>query len=175
LYIGQKTPALSPNDQLEVGSKYFLLPYQFFQSELTLELLASFVSPQPSESASTPSGRISASLRSIERASAFCRPFEIEKSDVGGGLRFRVSVEFITKLMENSRPNDECRHAVGSYSADDKRRLCNTWELQNDYELLVTSRSKRWRPKLETIKEKEKKGICQKLIFKIKRLWRNMY
>jgi hypothetical protein len=45
LYIGQKTPALSPNDQLEVGNKYFLLPEQFFQSELTLVLLASLISP----------------------------------------------------------------------------------------------------------------------------------
>jgi len=66
-YIGQKTPALSEEDELKVGNKYFLFPHQFFQSELTFLSIASFVSP-PSTPIST--GGVSDPLRSVERASA---------------------------------------------------------------------------------------------------------
>jgi hypothetical protein len=169
-YIGQKTPTLSPNEQLEVGNKYFLLPQHFFQSPLSLLSLASLISPPPPPKAPpTSTARLSAPLRSIERASVFCQPFEIQKSDAGGGLRIRVCPEFISKLMEEGRLNaDERGHSVGGDSADDEPgRLCNTPELQKEYAQLVKCRGQCWRPKLETIKEKEKKINVCKLIFKI--------
>jgi len=42
-------------------------------------------------------------------------------------------------------------------SADNERGLCNTQELKKQYEQLVTSRIQCWRPKLETIQEKQNK------------------
>jgi hypothetical protein len=90
---------------------------------------------------------------------------------MGGGRGIRVSAEFIRKLMEDRRLNiDERGHTLGMDSVDGKPGLCNTPELQKDYEQLVTTRGKCWKPKLETIKEKEKKGNFHRLIFKIKRL-----
>eukprot|EP00253_Pinus_taeda_P024806 PITA_24806 len=142
LFIGQKKPPLSPNEQLEVGKKYFLLPDHFFRSELTFGLLASLILPPSLKSASTSNGS----------------RFQIEKPDVGRGLRIRVSEEFVTKLVEDARHVDERNHALGSDSADDKHRLCNTLELRKDYEQLVTFRGQCWLPELETIKEKEKRG-----------------
>jgi len=154
-YIGQKTLALSQHDQLMVGNKYFLLPEQFFQSELTLVSIASCIS---SSSPPNPIAGVSAGpLRSIERASALCQPFEMQSSDVGRGRGIRVSAEFITKIMEDRRLNiDERERALSRDSADDERGLCNTPELKKQYEQLVTSRGQCWRPKLETIREKEK-------------------
>jgi hypothetical protein len=168
-YIGQKTPTLSANEQLKVGNKYFLLPQHFCQSPLSLLSLASLISPPPPPKAPpTSTARLSAPLRSIERASVFCQPFEIQKSDVGGGLRIRVCPEFISKLMEDARLNaDECGQSVGGDSTDDEPgRLCNTPELQKDYAQLVKCRGQCWRPKLETIKENEKKINMYKLILK---------
>lgn len=163
LYIGKKTTPLSPNDQLDVGNKYFLMPERFYNSALSLQSLALSLQSPPSQS-------VSACLRRIERASALFNPFVIEK-DARGGQRIRVSIEFITKLMEDGRRNDDGRgHAVDSASADNGSRLCNTPELQKEYEKLVASRGQRWRPKLESIKEKEEVVDCHKLINKIKKL-----
>jgi hypothetical protein len=174
-YIGQKTPSLSPDDQLNVGNKYFLLPQHFFQSPLSLLSLASLISPPPSPKAPpTSTAHLSAPLRSIERASVFCEPFEIQKSDVGGGLRIRVCSEFVSKLMEDGRLNvDERGRSVnGDNSTDDEPgRLCNTPELQKDYARLVQCKAQCWRPKLETIKEKEKIG--NKIFIKIRRSGQN--
>lgn len=169
LFIGQKTPVLSPDDQLELGNNYFLLPQHFFHSPLTLLSLASLISPPPQNVPTTPSSPLSAPVRSIERASLLCQPFEIQKSDVDGGLRIRVSPEFISKLMEDVRLNvDERGLSVDGDSADDECRLLNTPELQKDYARLVKCRAKCWRPKLESIKENDNRVGCNRFM-KIKR------
>jgi len=167
-YLGQKTPALSPDDQLKAGNIYFLLPDHFFQSPLSLVSLASLISPPPpTKVALSPAARASPALRSIGRASALCQPFEIQKSDVGGGLRIRVYPEFVTKLMEDGRVNvDEGKVPVPSDFADDE--LCNTPELQKDYKQLVKSRGQCWKPKLESIREKEER-VGHRIFMKIKR------
>ena len=68
--------------------------------------------------------------------------------------------EFIMKLMEEKKVNKHERGKVmETHSPDGKLGLCNTSELQKDYEKLVISRDKCWRPKLGTIKEKEKNNI----------------
>jgi hypothetical protein len=150
-FIGQRTAALSENDVLQMEKKYFVLPELFFQSELTLVSIASILSaPSPL----TPTTGVSAApLRSIERASAHCEPFEIE-SGVDGRRRIRVSPQFITKIMEDGRINiDERGHAVERDSTANENRLCNTPDLQKDYEKLVKPKDRSWRPKLDTIKE----------------------
>jgi len=169
LYIGQKTPSLSPNDRLKAGNNYFLLPDHFFQSPLSLVTLASLISPPPTKVALSPTARTSSALRSIGRASALCQPFDIQKSDVGGGLRIKVCSQFITKLMEDGRVHMDKRGVpVPRDSADDEPRLCNTPELQKAYKQLVKSRVHCWRPKLESIREKEEK-VGHKISMKIKR------
>lgn len=169
-YIGQKTPALSPNGQLKLGNRYFLLPDHFFQSPLSLVSLASLISPPPSAIAPPiPTPRVSPPLRSIGRAAVHCQPFEIQNSDGGSGLRIRIHPEFISKLMEDRRVNlNEIGQSVGRNSADYCCRLCNTPQLQKDYAQLVKSRSQCWRPKLESIRENEKKG-GRKIIKRIRR------
>lgn len=168
-YIGQKTSALSPNGQLKLGNRYFLLPDHFFQSPLSLVSLSALISPPPPIAPSIPTARVSAPLRSFGRAAVLCQPFEILNSDGGRGLRIRIHPEFISKLMEDRRLNvNEIGHSVGGESADDRRRLCNTPELQKDYSQLVKSRSQCWRPKLESIRENEKK-VGRQIIKKIKR------
>lgn len=172
-YIGQKTAALSPNDQLKVGSKYFLLPQHFFHSPLSLLLLASLISPPPPSKTPLPSNSsvcVSAPVRRIESASLLCHPFDIQKSDAGGGLRIRVCPEFVTKLIENSRLNvDEGGpRPKGRDYVDGKRGLCHTPELQKDYEELVKSRGHCWKPTLESIREKEN-NVGHKIFARIKR------
>lgn len=169
-YIGQKTPALSPNGQLKLGNRYFLLPDHFFQSPLSLVSLASLISPPPPAVAPPiPTLRVSPPLRSIGRAAVHCQPFEIQNSDSGSGLRIRIHPEFISKLMEDRRVNlNEIGQSVGRNSADYCCRLCNTPQLQKDYAQLVKSRSQCWRPKLESIRENEKKG-GRKIIKRIRR------
>lgn len=169
-YIGQKTPALSPKGQLKLGNRYFLLPDHFFQSPLSLVSLASLISPPPPAVAPPiPTLRVSPPLRSIGRAAVHCQPFEIQNSDGGSGLRIRIHPEFISKLMEDRRVNlNEIGQSVGRNSADYCCRLCNTPQLQKDYAQLVKSRSQCWRPKLESIRENEKKG-GRKIIKRIRR------
>lgn len=169
-YIGQKTPALSPKGQLKLGNRYFLLPDHFFQSPLSLVSLASLISPPPPAIAPPiPTLRVSPPLRSIGRAAVHCQPFEIQNSDGGSGLRIRIHPEFISKLMEDRRVNlNEIGQSVGRNSADYCCRLCNTPQLQKDYAQLVKSRSQCWRPKLESIRENEKKG-GRKIIKRIRR------
>jgi len=168
-YIGKKTPTLSAKEQLKVGNKYFLLTRHFFQSPLSLLSLASLISsPPPTKSPLTSTACLSAPLRRIERASAFCQPFEIQKTDVGG-LRIRVCPEFISKLMDGARLDaDERRSSVGRDSAEDESRLLNTPELRKAYAQLVKCRAQCWRPKLESIRENDKM-IGHKRFMKIKR------
>lgn len=170
-YIGQKTPTLSPNDQLKVGNNYFLLPQHFFHSTLSLLSLASLISPLPAPKAPPNStARLSAPLRSIERASVFCQPFEIQKSDDGGRLRIKVCPEFISKLMEDVKLNaDERERSVGVDSAENECRLLNTPELQKEYAQLVKSGAQCWKPKLESIRENEKMNGHMRFL-KFKRL-----
>jgi len=170
LYIGQKTPSLSPDDQLKAGNHYFLLPDHFFQSPVSLVTLASLLSPPPTKVSLAPTSRASSAIRSIGYASSLCQPFDIQKNDVGGGLRIRVRSQFITKLMEDGRVNvDERGSTVPTASADDDdTRLCNTPELQKAYKQLVKSKGHCWEPKLESIREK-KENIGYQIFMKIKR------
>ncbi|EEF50152.1 uncharacterized protein LOC8285723 [Ricinus communis] len=147
-YIGQKIPALSENDQLQLGHKYFLLPKHCFQSVLSFVTIASFVTtsqPQlPHSSTSTPRDSTNALLKKA----ATCRAFDIQKSP-SGCLRIRVSDEFISQLLEEGKMEEDDRKITS--------RVCTTPQLQKDYGLLV--RSRQWKPKLETIREKEKRKL----------------
>jgi hypothetical protein len=159
-YIGQKTPALSPDGQLMLGNRYFILPDHFFQSPLSLVSLAALISPPALKVPAFPTAGVSP-LLNIARVAVLCQPFEIEKSNVNGDLRIRVSAEFITKLMEDGRLKaDEPDHAVVKDSADDDEQcgLCNTAELRKDYAQLVTFSGQSWKPKLQTISEKQRVG-----------------
>ena len=48
--------------------------------------------------------------------------------------------------------------------------LCNTPELQKNYKELMKSRDHYWKPKLESIREKEEK-VGHKIFRKINKLW----
>ncbi|KAM0936034.1 hypothetical protein DsansV1_C27g0199171 [Dioscorea sansibarensis] len=72
------------------------------------------------------------------------RPFDIKKTD-SGTLQVRVSDEFLEKVAEEE---EEERRV---------RRVCTTEELEKDYKQLVRCKSRQWRPKLETIRESERR------------------
>lgn len=133
LYIGQKIPALSEDEQLQLGQNYFLLPKHFFQSVLSLVTVASFI------------------RNVFQKKSAACQPLEIQKTP-SGCLKILISDDFVTQLMEQGRiKSDECS-AYGS-------KVCNTPQLQKDYTQLVVGSRCHCKPKLETIKEAEKRKI----------------
>lgn len=158
-YIGQKIPALSEDDKLQLGHKYFLLPKHFFQSVLSFVTVASFASPQ-SHAVSSSLEMSRNSKTAFLKKAASCQPFDIQKTP-SGCLRIRVSEEFIAQLiMEEGKIKDEEGGAESS-SGKPKSRVCTTPQLQKDYTQLVGSRQ--WKPKLETIKEKEKEKEKRKL------------
>ncbi|KAE8700025.1 slr0305 protein [Hibiscus syriacus] len=142
-YIGQKIPPLSKDDKLRLGHNYFLLPQQVFQTALSFVTIASFANARYSKKA------------------AACQPFQVEKSE-SGCLRIRVSDEFISELMEESKMKDSGEESCSS-------RVCTTPQLQKQYALLVGSSRHNWKPKLETIKEKKKKRRKKIWAFGLKR------
>ncbi|KAG6653747.1 uncharacterized protein LOC122310079 [Carya illinoinensis] len=160
-YIGQKIPALSEDDQLQLGHKYFLLPKHFFQSVLSFVTIASFASSLPesssplSSSSSSSSSPVSKDTRNaFVKKAATCHPFDLQKTP-SGCLRIRVSDEFISQLLEEgNNGEDEKNHESSSKS---KSIVCTTPQLQKEYAQLVGSR--RWEPKLEPIREKEKRKL----------------
>ncbi|XP_042499243.1 uncharacterized protein LOC122077373 [Macadamia integrifolia] len=147
-YIGQKIPALSEEDELQPGHKYFLLPKHFFQSVLSFVTIASFAASSPSSSSSNSYSSKQAFLKRAA-AAASCQPFDIKRTP-SGSLQIRVSDEFISKLMEEGKTKEE-----GIHRNETKGGVCNTPQLQKDYEQLVGYRQ--WKPKLETIRESERR------------------
>ena len=147
-YIGQKIPALSENDLLQLGHKYFLLPKHCFQSVLSFVTIASFASsslqPQPSSS-----------RNAFLKKAATCQPFDILKSP-NGCLRIRVSDEFLSQLMEEGKVK-ESEEDESSRNCTPTSRVCTTPQLEKDYTQLVGSRQ--WKPKLESIRENEKRKL----------------
>ncbi|KAL4367684.1 hypothetical protein GQ457_05G009350 [Hibiscus cannabinus] len=139
-FIGQKIPPLSVHDHLQLGHDYFLLPKRFFHSVLSFVTIASFANDAQSRNA-------------VLKKAAACRPFVIQKSS-SGCLRIRVSDEFIRQLMEEGRTKEETEEE--SCGSNTNNRVCSTPQLQKQYAQLVGS-SRHWKPKLETIKETEKK------------------
>ncbi|XP_010910046.1 uncharacterized protein [Elaeis guineensis] len=79
------------------------------------------------------------------------RPFDIHKTPAGT-LQIRVSDEFLERLIMEQ---DEMERKG--------RRVCTTEALEKDYRQLVRSRS--WKPKLETIRESERKRRSRGLAF----------
>ncbi|KAF8369864.1 hypothetical protein HHK36_032111 [Tetracentron sinense] len=155
-FIGQKIPALSEDDQLQLGHKYFLLPKHFFQTVLSFATIASFAS---SQSQSQSQSRSQSSSLSINSKNAFlkkaarCQPFDIQKTP-SGSLQIRVSDDFISKLMEEGRIKEDHEEEDSSKPV---RGVCTTPELQKDYTQLVGTRQ--WKPKLETIRESQKRKL----------------
>ncbi|XP_073012965.1 uncharacterized protein [Typha latifolia] len=134
-YIGQKVPPLSSRDLLQPGHSYFLLPSHFFHSVLSFVSLAS----------SLLLVKGNGNNNNYKKAGGVLRPFEVEKSATGM-LRIRVSDEFLVEEEE-----EEEKGGGGL-------RVCSTVELEKEYEELVRCRWRQWRPKLETIREKRKRG-----------------
>ncbi|KAJ0044472.1 hypothetical protein Pint_05560 [Pistacia integerrima] len=147
-YIGQKIPAMSESDQLQLGHKYFLLPKHCFQSVLSFVTIASLASPE--------------SRNAFLKKAASCQPFDIQKSP-SGCARIRVCDEFISQLMEEGKIKEEEEEEESLKNL--KSKICTTVQLQKDYTRLVGC-SRQWNPKLETIKEKEKRRLSS---FGIKR------
>lgn len=134
-YIGQKIPALSEHDQLQLGHKYFILPTHLFHSVLSFVTIAS----------------LTQSRNSLQKKKVInCQPFDIQKTS-SGCLRVRVSDDFIWQLMQQGRVVEEDDEMGGSSTSI----ICTTAQLQKDYSQLVGSRE--WKPKLETIREKGEK------------------
>ncbi|KAL6190710.1 hypothetical protein ACLB2K_037104 [Fragaria x ananassa] len=154
-YIGQKIPALSEHDQLQLGQKYFLLPKHLFQSVLSFVTIASFASSEPeSEPEQKPSPVPSTnSKNAFLRKAATCEPFHIQKSETGC-LRIRVSDEFISQLLEEGKLGNEAKveeEDEHSKSSEANNNVCTTPQLKKDYSQLVGTRQ--WKPRLEPIRE----------------------
>lgn len=60
-------------------------------------------------------------------------------------MQVRVSDEFLEKVAEEEEEERRLR------------RVCTTQELEKDYKQLVRCKSRQWRPKLETIRESDRK------------------
>ncbi|KAI9157756.1 hypothetical protein LWI28_027410 [Acer negundo] len=155
-YIGQKIPALSESEQLQLGQKYFLLPKHFFQTVLSFVTIASFAS------SSHQSNRDS--RNAFLKKAAVCQPFDIQKSP-SGCPRIRVSDEFLSQLMEDGRRVKEDEEDENEENEDKglskikiKSKVCTTPQLQKDYTQLIGS-LRQWKPKLETIRETEKRKL----------------
>ncbi|CAB4263879.1 unnamed protein product [Prunus armeniaca] len=143
-YIGQKIPALSEDDQLQLGHKYFLLPQHLFQSVLSFVTIASFNTKDSSKTA-------------FLRKAVNCEPFDIQKTP-SGCLRIRVSDEFISQMLEEGKLNEEAANKEDEANnfAKAKSGVCTTAQLQKDYTQLVGSRQ--WKPRLEPIRETREKS-----------------
>lgn len=154
-YIGQKIPALSEDDELQLGHKYFLLPQHFFQTVLSFVTIASFASSLPEPSPLSSSSLTSKGSRNafVKRAAA-CQPFDIQKTP-SGCLRLRVSDDFISQLLEEGKIREEDEKKDSSSKSESA--VCSTPQLQKEYAQLVGSH--RWKPKLETIRESEKRKL----------------
>ncbi|KAA8532262.1 hypothetical protein F0562_032295 [Nyssa sinensis] len=153
-YIGQKVPALSEDDQLQLGHNYFLLPKHFFQSALTFVTISSFASSQTQ--AHDSSSLCRDSKTAFLKKAASCQPFDILKSP-SGCLRIRVSEEFLSHLMEQGKVKEE------EEEERSKSILCTTPQLQKEYTQLVGFRQ--WKPKLDTIREQStKKSVIHQVL-----------
>ncbi|KAJ8466554.1 hypothetical protein OPV22_029106 [Ensete ventricosum] len=127
--IGEPIASLSPDDCLLPGHTYFLLPSHFFHSTLSFASLAACFGDHKRSGVAT-----------------LLQPIEIHKT-AAGKLQVRVSDEYLERL----------RRAEEEEAAAERRgqRMCTTEELAKDYKQLVKCRS--WKPKLETIKESERR------------------
>ncbi|XP_010910218.1 uncharacterized protein [Elaeis guineensis] len=134
-FIGQRVPPLAAGDQLQPGHSYFLLPSHFFHSVLSFVTLA-------------------ASFADSTKKPPLLRPFDIHKTPAGA-LQIRVSDEFLDRLRMEEEEMEEMERRG--------RRVCTTEALEKDYRQLVRSRS--WKPKLETIRESERKRRSRGLTF----------
>lgn len=131
--IGQKVPALSDKDQLQMGQTYFVLPSHFFQSVLSFVSIATSFSSSGNKMGT---GGKPAMLSMISM-------FDIRKSPTGS-LQMRVSDDSIQKLVDGEREEGE---------ADARSRLCTSVALKKEYKQLVRPRSLQWKPKLDCITE----------------------
>ncbi|XP_030536788.1 uncharacterized protein LOC115745402 [Rhodamnia argentea] len=154
-YIGQKIPALSEHDLLQLGHKYFLLPQHLFQSVLTFVTVASFVASQKPRPLSRD---VNSCRNAFVRKAAGCQPFDIQRTP-SGCLRIRMSDEFISQLMEEGGRVEKESNSESRGDGEQKPvgRVCTTPQLERDYSQLVGS-WRRWEPKLETIRESDKKS-----------------
>ncbi|KAK9104001.1 hypothetical protein Scep_020845 [Stephania cephalantha] len=143
--IGQKIPALSDKEKLQLGHNYFLLPKHLFQSALSFVAIASFAA---------------SSATNYKNALLKTQPFIVRKAP-SGSMQIRVSEEFISKLMmqssssssDNNNKDDDDHHDINN---NNNNKLCTTAQLVKEYSALVESRQC-WKPKLETIRESKRR------------------
>ncbi|CAA3030048.1 Hypothetical predicted protein [Olea europaea subsp. europaea] len=131
-FIGQPIPALVIDDELITSQTYFVLPIDYFPSNvLSASTLAALGNRQKGA-----------------RVSFEGCPFEYLKGS-NGRVSIRVLPEFLTKIFTGGNENggeDSDGQARGSF-------LCSTPELKKHYNQLVGSKDQVWSPKLETISE----------------------
>ncbi|CAI9785774.1 unnamed protein product [Fraxinus pennsylvanica] len=133
-YIGQPIPALAIDDELITGQTYFVLPIDYFPSNVL--------------SASTLAALGNGPKRAAVMSFNGC-PFDHLKGS-NGRASIKVLPEFFIKLFsegnENGSGEDSHSPVGGSF-------LCSTPELRKHYNQLVGSKDQVWSPKLETISE----------------------
>ncbi|KAK9089983.1 hypothetical protein Sjap_023160 [Stephania japonica] len=156
--IGQKIPALSEKEKLQLGHNYFLLPKHLFQSALSFVAIASFAA---------------SSNYKNKNALLNTHPFIVRKAP-SGLLQMRVSDDFISKLiMMQSFQDDDIAAAAGTTNHHhhppppppppphnhnlNNNKLCTTAQLEKEYSALVDKSRPCWKPKLETIRESKRR------------------
>ncbi|KAK2981632.1 hypothetical protein RJ640_011739 [Escallonia rubra] len=169
-YIGQRIPALSEQDQLELGHNYFLLPKHLCESALSIVTIASWSSSSGNSSISDTNKITTAALirkKKKKAASSLSpcqqavkQPFDIQKT-ASGCLRIRVSEEFIISQLIMEMEEDE--EELKSKSSSANIGICTTEQLKKDYSQLVGwSRQRQWKPKLEMIRESTRETKSQR-------------
>ncbi|KAL2535845.1 hypothetical protein Fot_17236 [Forsythia ovata] len=131
-FIGQPIPALAIDDELITAQTYFVLPIDYFPSNVISASTLATLGNRPKQAPMSFKGS----------------PFEYLKGS-NGRVSIRVLPEFFIKLITGG--NENGGEYSDSQSADSF--LCSTPELKKHYNQLVGSKDQVWSPKLETISE----------------------
>jgi len=148
-YIGKPIVAIPSDESLKLGHTYFILPRKSFQCALTASTVASFISKMAVENHANHM-QPGASRKNNIYVKMEAKPFKIVQKK-GNSLQVQISTSFLNGL---SNINDTSGGCHGYKSS--KKRLCDSYQLMEDYAKLVRPASRAWKPKLSTITEAER-------------------
>lgn len=144
-YIGKPIVAIPSDESLKLGHTYFILPRKSFQCALTASTVASFISKVAVEN------HAGASRKDNIYVKMEAKPFKIVQKK-GNSLQVKISTSFLNGLSDINDPSPGYLHGYKS----SKKKLCDSYQLMEDYAKLVRPANRAWKPKLSTITEAER-------------------
>ncbi|KAL1199138.1 hypothetical protein V5N11_014635 [Cardamine amara subsp. amara] len=142
-FIGRQIQALAMDDYLIPGQTYFVLPIERFAYRiLTTSCLSIFNSNFENVRSNNPP--------LIFTAPSSPPPFEYSQGP-NGKILIKVSPDFIMSLICKNR--NSIKEEEEAISCGESNGICNSPELQKQYDQLVGAKEHIWSPKLQTISE----------------------